>query len=153
MSKKRNKINRFKGLRCFFIGPFLFSLLFSGHPISIDGLYQDWEDVPIAYIDTEDDDLVADYSTLKITYDSEFLFIYFNFFNGEFLMQDWNDFHLYIDADNDSSTGHYVHGIGAELDWTFGDRSGYKYVEGQQSELYQNDLTPVSYTHLRAHET
>ena len=67
MSKKRNKINRFKGLRCFFIGPFLFSLLFSGHPISIDGLYQDWEDVPIAYIDTEDDDLGADYSTLKIT--------------------------------------------------------------------------------------
>ena len=141
MSKTRNKINRFKGLRCFFIGPFLFSLLFSGHPISIDGLYQDWEDVPIAYIDTEDDDLGADYSTLKITYDSEFLFIYFNFFNGEFLMQDWNDFHLYIDADNDSSTGHYVHGIGAELDWTFGDRSGYKHVEGQQSELYQNDLT------------
>ena len=123
MSKIRSQINRFRGLRWFSTAPFLFSLLFSGHPISIDGLYLDWEEVPVAYDDTEGDDLGADYSTLKITYDSEFLFIYFNFFNGEFLMQDWNDFHLYIDADNDSSTGHYVHGIGAELDWTFGDLS------------------------------
>ena len=140
MSKSRIEINRLKWLRCFFIGPFLFSLLLCGHPISIDGLYQDWYEVPITYIDTEGDDLGADYSTLKITYDSEFLFIYFNFFIGQFLMQDWNDFHLYIDADNNPSTGYYVHGIGAELEWIFGDRSGYKYVNNQQLEIYQNDL-------------
>ena len=27
------------------------------------------------------------------------------------------------------------------MDWTFGDRWGYKYLNGQQTELYQNDLT------------
>ena len=30
-------------------------------------------------------------------------------------MQDWNDFHLYIDSDNNHLTGSYVNGIGAEL--------------------------------------
>ena len=141
MHNKKPLIKRSKGLRCLFIGPFIFTYLFCGHPISIDGQFEDWDDVPVAYNDTEGDGLSADYSSLKITYDSQFLFIYFNFYNGDFLMQDWNDFHLYIDADNDSSTGYSVHGIGAEMDWTFGDRWGYEYLDGQQTELYQNDLT------------
>ena len=141
MHNKKPLIKRSKGLRCLFIGPFIFTYLFCGHPISIDGQFEDWDDVPVAYNDTEGDGFSADYSSLKITYDSQFLFIYFNFYNGDFLMQDWNDFHLYIDADNDSSTGYSVHGIGAEMDWTFGDRWGYKYLDGQQTELYQNDLT------------
>ena len=141
MHHKKPLLERSKGPRCLFICPFIFTYLFCGHPISIDGQFEDWAEVPTVYNDTEGDGLSADYSSLKITYDSQFLFIYFNFYNDEFLMQDWNDFHLYIDADNDSSTGHYVYGIGAELDWTFGDRSGYKYVNGQQTELYQNDIT------------
>jgi len=129
-----------KGLNKLFFSPFLFSLILCGHPINIDGLFDDWQNVPLAYSDQYGDGISADYSTLKVTYDSEFLFIYFKFHEGEVLMQDWNDFHLYVDADSDSSTGHYVHGIGAELEWIFGDRSGYQYVGQEQSELYQNDL-------------
>jgi endonuclease/exonuclease/phosphatase family metal-dependent hydrolase len=56
-------------------------------------------------------------------------------------MQDWNAFHLYIDADNDSSTGINYHGIGAELDWTFGQRYGTQYFNGSEAEVWQNDLT------------
>ena len=129
------------GLGHFVAGPFLFSLLFGGHPITIDGLFDDWEDVAVAYTDSEGDAVTADFAEIKITYDMEFLFIYFNFYEGEFLMQDWNEFHLYVDADNDPSTGQDVHGIGAELDWVFGERWGYQYVNGQQVELWQNDLT------------
>ena len=129
-----------KGLRKLFLSPFLFSFIVGGHPISIDGQFDDWEFVPIAYSDQGGDAMNADYSLLKITHDSEFLFIYFKFHEGEFLMQDWNEFHLYIDADNNSSTGHYFHGIGAELDWTFGSRSGHEYIGEQQSEIGQNDL-------------
>ena len=98
-----------------------------GHPICIDGLFGDWVEVPVAYSDNNDDAVEADFSILKITYDSEFLFIYFRFNEGEFLMQDWNDFHLYLDSDNNSTTGKSFHGIGAELEWTFGARSGYKF--------------------------
>ena len=71
--------------------------------------------MPIAYSDEEGDALSADFSTLKISYDNEFIFIYFDFYYGEFLIQDWNEFHLYIDSDNNHSTGSYVNGIGAEL--------------------------------------
>ena len=140
----KNPIFMLKSFACIkllIIIPFLSSLLISGHPICIDGLFNDWNDVPTAYQDIENDHIVADYSTLKITYDSDFLFIYINFHDNEFLMQNWNDFHLYIDADNDQSTGTFINGIGAELVWAFGSRSGYKYVNGQETEVYQNDLT------------
>ena len=56
-------------------------------------------------------------------------------------MQDWNQFHLFIDSDNNDSTGSYVNGIGAELEWNFGSRSGYAYLENHQTEIYQNDLS------------
>ena len=110
-------------------------------PISIDGLFSDWDQVPIAYSDEEGDALNADFSTLKISYDNEFIFIYFDFYYGEFLMQDWNEFHIYIDSDNNHSTGSYVNGIGAELEWNFGSRSGFAYLEDNQIEIYQNDLS------------
>ena len=140
----KNPIFMLKSFACIkllIIIPFLSSLLISGHPICIDGLFNDWNDVPTAYQDIDNDHIDADYSTLKITYDSDFLFIYINFHDNEFLMQNWNDFHLYIDADNDQSTGTFINGIGAELVWVFGSRSGYKYVNGQETEVYQNDLT------------
>ena len=56
-------------------------------------------------------------------------------------MQDWNEFHLYIDADDNDVTGSYVNGIGAELEWNFGSRSGFAYLDDQQIEIYQNDLS------------
>ncbi len=119
----------------------MISILICGNPINIDGQFDDWIEVPIAYNDAEGDHIGADYSILKITNDYQFLFIYFNFFNDEFLMQNWNDFHLYIDSDNNSTTGQFVNGIGAELVWAFGDRWGYGHVDGQEYDIYQNDLT------------
>ncbi|MEA1882215.1 MAG: hypothetical protein U9N31_07440, partial [Candidatus Marinimicrobia bacterium] len=100
------------------------SLLFSGHPISIDGLFEDWAEVPLAYEDPQADGMSLDFADLKITYDNEFLFIYFSLHFGETLLQDDNAIHLYIDADNDTTTGTDFFGIGAELDWEFGQRSG-----------------------------
>ena len=55
-------------------------------------------------------------------------------------MQNWNDFHLYIDADDDSLTGFNIGGIGAELKWIFGSRTGQSNINDSQSEIYQNDL-------------
>jgi len=121
--------------------PFLFSRLIAGHPINIDGQFHDWDNVGIACSDMEGDGMSADFGDVKITYDMEFLFIYFNFHNGEYLMQDGNAFHLYIDADNNASTGLDFHGIGAELDWTFGQREGVFYINGGSEIIWQNDLT------------
>ena len=43
--------------------------VYSGDPICIDGLFNDWDDVPVSYQDNHNDHVNADFSTLKITYD------------------------------------------------------------------------------------
>ncbi|MBT4660579.1 MAG: T9SS type A sorting domain-containing protein [Candidatus Marinimicrobia bacterium] len=141
MPKTTQNILSSWGLTRTAISPFLISFIMAGHPITIDGQFQDWENVPIAYSDIEGDGISADFANIKVTYDMEFLFIYFSFHYGEFLMQDWNAFHLYIDADNDSATGLEFNGIGAELDWTFGQRQGVFYFNGGSSDVWQNDLS------------
>ena len=141
MPKTMKNILSLWGLTRMAISPFLISFLMAGHPITIDGQFQDWDNVPVAYSDIEGDGISADFANIKVTYDMEFLFIYFSFHYGEFLMQDWNAFHLYIDADNDSTTGLEYHGIGAELDWTFGQRQGVFYSNGGSSDIWQNDLS------------
>ena len=124
-----------------FLAVIFSSFLYSGHPITIDGLFDDWAEVDISYSDSQGDGVDADFADIKITYDNDFLFIYFNVHDGEYLMQDWNEFHLYIDADNDTTTGYFINGIGAELDWLFGDRSGSYYIMDGIIDIYQNDLT------------
>ena len=119
---------------------FLFCFLFAGDPIIIDGRFEDWIDIPIAYSDSQGDAILSDFSELKITYDNDFIFIYLSFYDGYFLFQDWNEFHLYIDADNDLNTGSPIAGIGAELDWCFGCRSGFQYINNQEIILMQNDI-------------
>ena len=52
------------------------SLIYSGHPITIDGLYDDWTAVDISYSDSQGDGADADFADVKITYDNDFLFIY-----------------------------------------------------------------------------
>lgn len=51
----------------------------------------------------------------------------------EFLLQESNSLRLYLDADGDAGTGLAVEGIGAELVWSFGSRSGTVYLPGSQS--------------------
>ena len=120
---------------------FLFCFLIAGDPINIDGSFEDWINVPISYSDSFGDGIVSDFSELKITHDDEFIFIYLSFHDGEFLFQDWNEFQLYIDADNDENTGHPVAGIGAELEWCFGCRSGFQHINSQDIILMQNDIS------------
>ena len=124
----------------FFFGLFFVTLIIAGHPISIDGAFNDWNTVPVAYEDDSNDYDEADFHILKITEDNNFIFIYLSFYSYEFLMQNWNDFHLYIDADDDSLTGFNIGGIGAELEWIFGSRTGQSYINDSQSEIYQNDI-------------
>ncbi len=71
------EIPNYWGLVRIAISPFLFSILMAGHPINIDGQFQDWENVEISYED-EAGPWWADFANVKITYDQEFLFIYFS---------------------------------------------------------------------------
>ena len=110
-------------------------------PVTIDGLFDDWESIPVVYADPAGDGTDEDFIMLKIANDNDFMFFSIEFHDGEQMMQNWNDIHLYLDTDAEVNTGLPVHGIGAELDWCFGCRSGYYYIMDGIIEISQNDLT------------
>ena len=80
----------------------------ASHPIAVDALFEDWAEVSVAYEDPAGDGSNGDFGQLKITNDDDFIFFSLEFLDGEQLMQDWNNFHLYIDADDDVNTGHPI---------------------------------------------
>lgn len=123
-----------------FIIGITFTTAWAVHPICIDGLFEDWSQVPLAATDPANDHSIEDFAQLKITNDNDFLFLNLSFHNGEYLMQDWNEIHLYIDTDFNIETGMAINGIGAELEWCFGCREGVFYSPVGNDSIYQNDI-------------
>ena len=113
----------------------------AAHPIVIDGLFDDWQEVPVTITDPEGDYNYDDWAELKITNDDDFIFFKISLHSEETLLQNWNNFYLYIDADRDSLTGHPFRGIGAELAWHFGYRTGQYFEQDGIIDLWQNDIT------------
>jgi len=110
-------------------------------PITIDGLFDDWDSVSVAYTDATGDGSQADFGTLKVTNDGTKLFLYITFEDGEHLLQNNNDLRLYIDVDSDSTTGAFLPGLGADLEWCFGCRSGTWYTTTGPQNIWQSDIT------------
>jgi len=113
----------------------------AAHPIVIDGLFDDWQEVPVTITDPEGDYNYDDWAELKITNDDDFIFFKISLHSEETLLQNWNNFYLYIDADRDSLTGHPFRGLGAELAWHFGYRTGQYFEQDGIIDLWQNDIT------------
>ena len=128
-------------------------VLLTAHPpafsqayrIQADGNFGDWEPVEPLYTDASGDQLTGDldFGTLKIANDEKYLFIYFET-AAEISLQNDNYLHLFLDTDNDENTGHHVNGIGAELDFTFGIRSGTFYTQSQNYTVQHENLTLVT---------
>jgi len=107
-------------------------------PIYIDGTYNDWENAQHT-VEDEISGEEIDFTKFTVTNDNDFLFIKIEFSN-EIDLTDNNEIYLDIDADNDETTGWPVNGIGAEMDWNFGQRYGYL-NEGNSTEyIYFNDI-------------
>lgn len=93
-------------------------------PIIIDGLFDDWEGVPTAYEDSADEGGSGiDFRRLWIADDDRFLFLRVEF-GDEIDASENNQVRLYLDTDADAMTGLPVGGIGAELEWRLGERTG-----------------------------
>ena len=118
-----------------------FTCLRAAHPIVIDGLFDDWQEVPVTITDPEGDYNYDDWAELKITNDDDFIFFKISLHSEETLLQNWNNFYLYIDADRDSLTGHPFRGLGTELAWHFGYRTGQYFEQDGIIDLWQNDIT------------
>ncbi len=108
-------------------------------PIFLDGKTDDWN-VPVpTHIDTENDGNQFDFKYFSVTNDEQFLFIRIKLTPETKLVED-NFLTLYIDGDNNSGTGVSANGIGAELRWDFGTRTG---------QFYKNGTTNISFPEIQ----
>ncbi len=93
--------------------------------ITIDGLFDDWQGVPAAAVDVVGDgggsgvDLIG----VQLANDEGHLFVRLDA-AAEFQLDEGHALTLCIDTDGDASTGEAIHGIGADLWWELGQRTG-----------------------------
>ena len=108
--------------------------------ISIDGQFQDWADIQVAWNDPADDasgDI--DMTRLWIANDDRFLFLRVEA-TEDFDLSENNSLRFYLDTDNDASTGLSIGGIGAELEWRAGERMGTFFHDGNSTDVYHDAI-------------
>jgi hypothetical protein len=81
--------------------------------IVIDGSFDDWASVPLAFTDPQDSTESIDYQDVYVATDESYIYVRVTLYSSG----DPADFHnnLFIDADNDPTTGYLFGGIGSEM--------------------------------------
>ncbi|MBO6577234.1 MAG: endonuclease/exonuclease/phosphatase family protein [Rhodothermales bacterium] len=104
--------------------------------VFVDGRFDDWQGIPPAYTDDSGDAPAGqvDLGRFWVTHDEHSLLLRFEL-GMELLIQDGNELLLYLDTDDDPATGEQVLGLGAELVWRFGGRTGTYTLYGQTGEI------------------
>ena len=93
--------------------------------ILVDGFFDDWDNQPTLDRDASRDGGSSgiDFGKVKVFNDQEYVFFYVEV-GSTINLQDLNNVAIYLDIDNNTSTGSSTNGIGADLIYSFGDRSG-----------------------------
>ena len=115
----------------------------SARGIRADGRFNDWAEISPAYSDQTGDEDGIDIGRVWLSNDDKRFFIRFEL-GEEISLQSGNNLVLYLDTDNDSSTGRPVNGIGAELIWRFGERAGRLYQAGKNIPVNAYELGLVT---------
>ena len=138
-----NKRNLLRELILLIFFPFFIYLQVAR--IFVDGRHNDWQNLTHLHIDSYGDQQSGnlDFGKLGVSNDEQFLFMRLET-SEELCLQDINDISLFIDTDNNFSTGNQIHGIGAELEWIFGQKNGIFAVGDNQIAIYQNDIGVVT---------
>ncbi len=118
-------------------------LLAQDYSIYLDEDYSDWDSFVPLYQDSIGDGADIDFGTFKSTSYKSYLFLYLEV-GREINLQDLNAIWMYIDTDNDLTTGLQIKGIGADLQFSFGSRSGNYYRGTTNYPIYHDDLGFVS---------
>jgi endonuclease/exonuclease/phosphatase family metal-dependent hydrolase len=109
-----------------------FALIFSSsvhsqsQAIFLDGRTDDWSPVSPTYIDSQNEGGTYDFKYFSAANDENFLYLKMKVTPFLKLLEN-NLISVYIDGDNNSSTGFQINGIGAELRFGFGYRNGFNY--------------------------
>jgi len=127
----------------YFIYCLLFITVLQAQPnrILLDEDYTDWQDVPVAHSDPIGDNGSSniDFGNLWINNDDDFVFFRLEV-GDEINLQDDNEILIFIDTDNNASTGSPNNGIGAEIIYNFGDRSGNVYLQNNTIGIGHEDI-------------
>ncbi|MGE5357005.1 MAG: endonuclease/exonuclease/phosphatase family protein [Deltaproteobacteria bacterium] len=111
--------------------------------IIIDENYSDWTSVTTITDPAGDAFSNLDFTSMQINNDSEYL--YFRFaINQDVNLQDESKILLQIDIDNNSLTGKQVNGIGADVIYDFGQRTGYYHRNSQIYNFNHSDCGLLS---------
>jgi len=95
--------------------------------ILADEEFEEWEMLSnIAYKNPEK----KSDQILKVINDKERLYLFFNT-DSALALQENNSIRLYMDTDNNARSGKFINGIGAEVEFRFGEREGTIYRENQ----------------------
>lgn len=109
--------------------------------VFIDEDFSEWTDVEFIHIDKSGDmgQSGVDFQAFKAAQDNDFIYFYLEI--GRISNLDaGNNITLYIDIDNNSTTGFLRNGIGAELRYNFGSRSGNFYLPTRTFNLGHIDI-------------
>ena len=113
--------------------------------VVIDGYFSDWNSINPIYTDTSGDGGSdgIDFGRLWVVNDTRFLFLSVEI-GREIVLQNDNGLSLFIDTDNNPNTGETVNGIGADLQWNFGQRNGFLSRNGQQQAIFHDEIGLVT---------
>ena len=108
--------------------------------IQIDGDVGDWADATRTHTDPEGDGGTLDLRHLRVASDATYLFLQMDL-AARMNLQEGNDLTLYLDTDADASTGRSSDPAGADVSWSFGERSGRVYGDdGSATDIGHADL-------------
>lgn len=109
-------------------------------PVVLDGAFDDWNAVPPAWTDPSGDagSSGIDFGGLWLADDAKYLYLRFEV-GPELLLNDGNNINLALDTDNNAATGQAVNGIGADLVWRPGQKSGTFYYGATQVTVQWDD--------------
>lgn len=110
-------------------------------PLVIGAGTAEWDDRAPAATDpaTDAGSGANDLSTLWIESDADFLYLAAEV-GAPVLLSDGNSLVLALDTDDDASTGFSTQGLGAELVWRFGSRSGTVYTASGSRSVEWSDI-------------
>jgi endonuclease/exonuclease/phosphatase family metal-dependent hydrolase len=113
--------------------------------ILLDENFSDWNTIAPLYSDLTNDQVTGkiDFGHVWASNDDKYLFFRLET-GGEINLQNNNSITIYIDADNNSTTGLLVDGIGAEIEYFFGDKSGTIRFSGNTKSIGQYEIGLVS---------
>jgi exonuclease III len=113
--------------------------------ILVDEEYSDWETISPSYTDISNDQVsgIIDFEKLWISNDDHYLFLRIEV-GGEINLQNDNSITLYIDTDNNISSGLLFSGVGADLEFSFGQRNGVVRLSGNNYSITHIDIGLVT---------